>query len=70
MASLAKCNLCDGTGKTLTRISFPTESFGSDRCFVCSGSGTTKSQASAQIIADQVRMRGMAKMLARKGELL
>lgn len=68
MATLTKCNLCAGTGKILTRVPFPGDSFGSARCFICSGSGMTKSQASDQWIGDQARMRRMAKPLARKLE--
>jgi len=70
MPSLPTCNLCAGTGKTLTRISFPTESFGSARCYVCKGTRETKSQASNDAIADQTRMRRMAKPLARKMEII
>lgn len=67
MTSLSTCNLCSGTGKTLTRVPFP-YGFGSARCFVCSGSGMTKSQASDQWVGDQARMRRMAKASAVKME--
>jgi len=68
MATLSTCNLCAGTGKTLTRTFFPFESFGSARCYVCRSSGSTKVQASDQWIGDQARLRRMAKAAVREAE--